>query len=105
MKRMNEAMTEEAAIYLAKHDTILRPVIERAGLCTIEPHTDYYHALVSEIIGQQLSTKAARAIRTRFEATFGGHIPSPEQILGKSLDELRATGVSWAKAKYVYDLA
>jgi DNA-3-methyladenine glycosylase II len=105
MERMSKSVTQKAAEHLSLVDPILQPIIAQAGPCTIKPHTDYYPALVGEIIGQQLSVKAARAIRTRFEASFGGHTPTPQQILSKSLEELRATGISWAKAKYVHDLA
>lgn len=98
-------IAKQAAEYLAANDPHLAPVIKVSGLCDIAPHTDYYTALVTEIIGQQLSTKAARAIRTKFVDSFGGTFPSPQQILAKSLEDLRATGISWAKAKYVSDLA
>lgn len=100
-----EQSMQVAANHLAAHDPKLASVIKRGAVCDIAPHKDYYTALVSEIIGQQLSTKAARAIRNRFVESFGGTFPSPKQILGKSLEELRATGISWAKAKYVSDLA
>lgn len=94
-----------AAHYLKIHDAVLRPVIERFGVCDIVPHTDYYRELVESIIGQQLSVKAARSIRTRFVDLFDGGFPEPAAILSKSPDELRAAGLSWAKAKYVQDLA
>lgn len=94
-----------AASHLGKHDTTLAPVIERAGLATYEPHTDYYAELVSSIISQQLSVKAAASIERRFKELFDGHLPSPEQILEKSIDELRTVGFSRPKANYVRDLA
>src|SRR6185312_7692675 len=96
---------EEAAEYLKAHDPVLKPVIKKYGLCNITPHTDYYRELVESIVGQQLSVKAARAIRTKFITLFGGIFPSPEAILQKSPDELRGAGLSWAKVKYVQDLA
>lgn len=102
---MNKTVLEQAANHLAKADPILRPVIERAGLCTIEPHTDYYKSLADSIIGQQLSVKAAASIRSRFYDMFGGKLPTPEAILSKSVDELRGIGFSKAKANYVRDLA
>jgi DNA-3-methyladenine glycosylase II len=36
---------------------------------------------------------------------FGGTFPSPEQILTKDVEELRAIGFSYAKGRYVQDLA
>ena len=95
-----------AAEHLKRHDPILKPVILQHGLCSITPHTNYYQALVSSIIGQQLSVKAAKTIRLRFYALFGDtDTPSPEEIMTKSVEELRAAGLSNAKARYVQDLA
>ena len=96
---------ERAAVHLKNHDAILSPVIEAYGLCTITPHTDYYRALVESIVGQQLSVKAAAAIRRRFLELFGGTFPEPRAILDKTQEELRAAGLSWAKTKYLQDLA
>lgn len=94
-----------AANHLASHDPILRPVIARFGLPDITPHTEYYRELVESIVGQQLSVKAAASIRRKFNDLFGGVFPSPEQILEKAPEELRSAGLSWAKTKYIQDLA
>lgn len=102
---LNDKVAREAAAYLAEIDPVLRPVIAKVGLCTIRPHTDYYRELVESIISQQLSIKAAAAIEARFVALFEGKFPSPEQILTKSVEELRAIGFSNAKGRYVRDLA
>ncbi len=102
---ITEDVANEAAQYLSKHDSVLAPIIAQAGLCTIRPHTDYYQELVDAIISQQLSVKAAAAIERRFRDMFGGQFPAPEQILTKDPEELRAIGFSYAKAKYVRDLA
>jgi len=102
---IDDKVAKEAAEYLAKHDAVLAPVIERVGVCTFRPHTDYYQELVDSIISQQLSVKAAAAIEGRFRDMFGGHFPSPEEILMKDLEELRAIGFSYAKGRYVQDLA
>ena len=97
---------EKAAAYLTKHDPYLAAVIAKAGPSDIAPHTNYYQELVDSIIGQQLSVKAARSIRARFYALFGGNqLPKPEQILGSTIEELRGSGLSNAKARYIQDLA
>lgn len=102
----NNSTLRTAAKHLAKNDAVLAPVIERFGISTITPHTDYYHQLINRIIGQQLSVKAARSIRTRFYTLFGGNeLPSPQDILNKSVEVLRTAGLSNAKARYVQDLA
>ncbi len=96
---------KKAAAHLSAHDPILAPIIKQAGLAALEPHDDYYGALVNSIIGQQLSVKAAASIKQRFRDLFGGKLPAPGEILEKSVEELRAVGLSNAKARYVQDLA
>jgi DNA-3-methyladenine glycosylase II len=98
-------VAREAAEYLMRSDKVLAPVITQHGLCTITPHTDYYRQLVSSVVGQQLSVKAAAAIRKRFVDMCGGTFPTPQQILARNADELRAIGFSYAKAGYVHDIA
>lgn len=86
-------------------DHTLAPLIDMFGECTISPHTDYYRELVESIVGQQLSVKAAASINWRFVELFGGRFPAPDHILGKTIEELRGSGLSGAKARYVQDLA
>lgn len=66
---------------------------------------DAYGALLRAIVGQQLSTKAARTIYLRVLELFGGTTPSPEQLLEASEEDLRACGLSGRKTEYVRDLA
>jgi|SRR5581483_12332415 len=96
---------QRAATYLRESDPILAPVITRYGPARIQPHRNYYEALVGEIISQQLSVKAARSIHDRFLALFGDTFPSPQRILQKDVEALRAAGLSRAKATYIRDLA
>jgi DNA-3-methyladenine glycosylase II len=65
-----------------------------------------YGALVRSIVGQQLSTIAARAIFARLTERFGGRPPTPEEVLADDPDELRlAAGLSHAKVEYLRSLA
>ena len=58
------------------------------------------------IVGQQLSTKAARTIYLRLTERYGGRTPSPAELIADDLDELRvAAGLSRAKASYLRSLA
>lgn len=98
-------VAETAAKQLAAADPTLAPVIAKFGMCPIRPHREYYRALVGEIIGQQLSVKAAASIRKRFEALFGDTFPEPTAILQTSVEELRTVGLSQSKAHYIRDLA
>lgn len=67
---------------------------------------DHYGVLVRAIVGQQLSTKAADAIFNRLTERFGGHVPTPEEVLADDPDELRAAaGLSRAKVAFLRSLA
>jgi DNA-3-methyladenine glycosylase II len=66
---------------------------------------DAFGALVRSVVGQQLSTKAARTIYDRLATLFGGHVPSPAELLAADEEELRAAGLSGRKTEYLRDLA
>jgi DNA-3-methyladenine glycosylase II len=66
---------------------------------------DAYGALLRSIVGQQLSTKAARTIYGRMLELFDGHAPSPLQLLAANPDDIRAAGLSRPKINYLRDLA
>jgi DNA-3-methyladenine glycosylase II len=105
VRRINDTVAQRAADYLKRTDPVLRPIIEKHGLCTIRPNTAYYEELVDAIISQQLSVHAARAIEKRFRDVFGGSFPTAAQILSSDVETLRGLGFSRSKAAYVLDLA
>jgi DNA-3-methyladenine glycosylase II len=89
-------------------------LIERIGRIDLETRlrrrseerpADAYGALLRAIVGQQLSTKAARTIYRRVCELFDGTTPSPEQLLAASEADLRSAGLSGRKVEYVRDLA
>jgi DNA-3-methyladenine glycosylase II len=66
---------------------------------------DAYGALLRSIVGQQLSTKAARTIYERLTGLFDHRAPSPRELLDIDPDRLREAGLSRAKVAYLRDLA
>jgi DNA-3-methyladenine glycosylase II len=66
---------------------------------------DAYGALLRGIVGQQLSTLAARAIYGRLLELFGGRAPTPRELLAVDPERLRTAGLSRAKVVYLRDLA
>jgi DNA-3-methyladenine glycosylase II len=68
------------------------------------PH-DAYGALVRSIVGQQLSTAAARTIYERLTEIFGGRTPTPRELLEIDPELIRAAGLSRGKVAYLRDLA
>ncbi len=67
--------------------------------------SDLWGALVLQVIGQQLSLAAAAAILNRLEALHGGRMPTPTELLATDNEALRGIGLSYAKARYLHDLA
>src|SRR4030042_2121661 len=65
----------------------------------------YFRALCREIIGQQLSGKAATAILKRFTNLFDKSIINHEKLIKMKDETLRNVGMSWAKARYVKNIA
>jgi DNA-3-methyladenine glycosylase II len=103
-----------AARELAAADPAMAALIERIGEIDLETRlrrrseerpADAYGALLRAIVGQQLSTKAARTIYRRVCEIFGGTTPTPEQLLDASEEDLRGAGLSGRKVEYIRDLA
>jgi len=99
---------------LAAADPTMAALIARIGEIDLETRlrrrseerpADAYGALLRAIVGQQLSTKAARTIYGRILELFGGSTPPPERLLEASEEDLRAAGLSGRKVEYVRDLA
>jgi DNA-3-methyladenine glycosylase II len=101
----------EGTAALRKADPVLRELIDAIGPDGLgDPRAgrpaDHYGALVRSIVGQQLSTKAARAIYGRLTERFAGRTPTPAEVLADDPDELRtAAGLSHAKVRYLRSLA
>ncbi len=96
----------EAALgHLQDADPVLRGVIVRVGDFTLRPNADRFGMLVRSILAQQVSTKAARAIRRRLEELLAPEVISAESLSRKTADELRSAGLSGQKARYLLDLS
>jgi DNA-3-methyladenine glycosylase II len=93
------AADEVMARLIDEHGALVREDLknERPG--------DAYGALLRSIVGQQLSTKAARTIYGRMLELFDGHAPTPVQLLAANPDDIRAAGLSRPKISYLRDLA
>jgi DNA-3-methyladenine glycosylase II len=107
-------MNTEARTALSGSDPTMAALIERIGEIDLETRLrrrseerpgDAYGALLRAIVGQQLSTKAARTIYLRVLDVFGGTTPSPEQLLEAREEDLRGAGLSGRKVEYIRDLA
>lgn len=99
---------------LAASDPVMADLVERIGPIDLakrlrrrkeERPADAYGSLLRMIVGQQVSTKAARAIYLRVLDLFGGVTPSPQELLEATEEELRGAGLSGRKVEYIRDLA
>jgi len=96
--------------HLRAADPIMRRLVDAHGPLTLAERRrgrpkEAYGALLRSIVGQQLSTKAARSIYERLAALFGGTAPAPAELLAVEPEALRAVGLSWRKVDYLRDLA
>lgn len=67
--------------------------------------SDYWYNLIRSVISQQLSGKAAKSIEQKFRSCFTDGVPTPEETLKKSPEELRSYGFSFQKIKYVQNIS
>ncbi|MBL7719487.1 MAG: DNA-3-methyladenine glycosylase 2 family protein [Flavipsychrobacter sp.] len=85
-------------------DKRLRPALQGDALSIKKKKNVCLH-LCASIMSQQLSTKVARVIYSRFLGLFGDKEPTPQQILDVPFDTLRGVGLSRAKTHYVRHVA
>jgi DNA-3-methyladenine glycosylase II len=111
---VDREVSRKARAELSAADPKMAALIERVGTIDIatrlkrrseERPADAYGALLRAIVGQQLSTKAARTIYGRVLDLFDGTTPSPEQLLAAKEEDLRGAGLSGRKVEYIRDLA
>jgi DNA-3-methyladenine glycosylase II len=93
----------EAREFLRKADPVLARLIDarpgfrpRAWMDELPP-LDAFGTLVFQVIGQQLSVRATRAIVSRLEQRFAGAMPSPAELLAADPQVLRDSGMSARK--------
>lgn len=91
--------TDEAMAYLSRRDAKMRDFIAEVGRIDREVEPDAFAALVSSIVSQQISTKAADTILERMTRTIGKI--EPEAILALSEGEIRSFGMTHRKASYI----
>lgn len=99
------AEIERGLKHLRKSDPVMREVIRRAGAFNLKLKRDRFQALVYSILSQQISGKAAMAMRKKLEDLVGPDGMTPEHISTLAVDNLRSVGLSKQKASYILDLA
>lgn len=101
--RRKEVVTA-ALGHLQSGDKSLARLIDRVGPFTLKLRRDRFDTLVSSILSQQISTKAARSIRLKLEGMTNGAGLTPESITKLEDTKLREAGLSGQKVSYLRDL-
>jgi len=101
----------KAREYLRNADPVLARLIDarpafrpRAWLDQLPP-LDAFGTLIFQVAGQQLSVAATRTIVSRLQDRFGGHLPSPAELLAADPGVLRESGLSYRTGATIRALA
>ena len=101
----------EAREFLRTADPVLARLIDarpdfrpRAWMDELPP-LDAFGTLIFGVAGQQLSVSSTRAIISHLQQRFGGHLPSPAELLAADPQMLRDSGFSARKGETLRALA
>ena len=88
---------------LARRDPVMGGIMRAHPQIFLVRRGEAFMTLARAIVGQQISVKAAQSVWERVVACAGE--VSPESILRRPRQELRACGLSDRKTEYIADLA
>ena len=83
-------------------DKELSDLVEKHGEIEIPVADDAFQRLVVSVVNQQLSSSSAEAIKQRL---FDGFMVTPEGILEADDEQLRDTGLSRQKVRYLNEIS
>ncbi len=89
--------------HLRRKDKRLGRVIDAAGMIQAQMYPDLFTALVSSVVGQQISGKAAMTVWNRVIERFVEITPA--RLHQASLEDIQFCGMSFRKAEYVKGIA
>ncbi len=104
MRTLPEGEMRRAVRHLGRVDSVMADVIRRVGPLQMKLRRGRFQTLVRSIIGQQISTSAARAINERIRRAVAPRWITPESLAEQTDDDLRRLGVSPQKIRYLRDL-
>ncbi len=94
---------EKETEYLKSRDARLGEVIDAVGKVEREVDTELFSAVVHQIVGQQISTKALVTVWRRFNEGLGE--VNADTVINAGAQKLQAFGTSFRKAEYIMDFA
>lgn len=89
--------------YLKKKDAKLGAAMDEIGIIQRELTPDPFTALISCIVSQQISKKAAATVWDRLDKSLGRI--SPKSIARANIQEIQSCGMSVRKASYIKGIA
>src|SRR5208337_1851620 len=89
--------------HLKRRDKKLGAAIEVIGVIKREIRPDAFAALVMSVVAQQISNKAANAIRGRLHTLL--EQITPERIAEADISQMRKCGLSARKIEYIKGMA
>ena len=104
MKKSPLAYWNKAKRILSKRDPVLRKIINKFKQGYLTSRKDPFFSLCRTIIGQQISTKAADSIWSKFEIKCKKKIV-PETVLKLTSLSLKSAGLSRQKITYLKNIA
>lgn len=85
-------------------DKVLKALVKQQGHHVIDKKKNICLQLCASVMSQQLSTKVAAIIFSRFLQLFKTKTPKPQDILAVPHETLRGIGLSNAKALYIKNI-
>ena len=89
--------------YLSKNDKVLKNIIKLFSNENLELNSNYYHALLNSIIGQQISVLAANSIKAKFFNLHNKIVPN--NVLKLDEISLKDCGLSRQKILYIKNIS
>lgn len=97
-----EADVVEGAAWLAAREPRFAALLAETGALPLRRRPDGFAALLDAILGQQVSTASAEAMRLKLDAAG---LLEAARVAGATEEELRACGLSRQKIRYAQGLA
>lgn len=94
---------EDALKHLKGRDKKLGKEIDKIGMIEREINSDLFSGLISSVISQQISTKAAITVTNRLMELVGELTPENLEII--EVEEIQKCGMSLRKAGYIKGIA
>jgi DNA-3-methyladenine glycosylase II len=92
----------KARRHLSRRDAVMKKLIKLIGPCTLQCNSDGFRVLVSSIVSQQISTKAAKSIMARLLEL---QPLTPADVLKQKPETVRSAGLTANKLRAILDLA